>query len=52
MGKFLSPLRHMEQLLSVTSCDSPAGIAASLQTDAQTQRGTEGRTDVEVEIVI
>ena len=27
-----SPLRHMEQLLLVTSCDSPAGIGASLRT--------------------
>ena len=26
------PLRHMEQLLLVTSCDSPAGIGASLRT--------------------
>ena len=25
-------LRHMEQLLLVTSCDSPAGIGASLRT--------------------
>ena len=40
--------RHMQQLLLVTSCDSPAGIGASLRTDAQ----REGRTDVEVEIVI
>ena len=32
------PLRHMEQLLLVTSCDSPAGIGASLRTD-------NGRTD-------
>ena len=45
---FLSLLRHMEQLLLVTSCDSPAGIGASLRTD----RRTEGQTDVEVEIVI
>ena len=37
-------LRHMEQLLLVTSCDSPAGIGASLR--------THGRTDVKVEIVI
>ena len=46
----------MEQLLLVTSCDSPAGIGASLRTDAGTGGGTEGRkegrTDVEVEIVI
>ena len=26
------PLRHMEQLLLVTSCDSPTGIGASLRT--------------------
>ena len=31
-GAFLSPLRHMEQLLLVPSCDSPAGIGASLRT--------------------
>ena len=30
----------MEQLLLMTSCDSPAGIGASLQTDAQTQERT------------
>ena len=41
------PLRHMEQLLLVTSCDSPAGIGDSLRTDGQ----TEGRTDVTLEIV-
>ena len=33
---FLSPLRPMEQLLLVTSCDSPAGIGASLRTHART----------------
>ena len=37
---FLSPLRHMEQLLLVTSCGLPAGIGASLRTDTQ----TDGRT--------
>ena len=42
-------LRHKEQLLLVTSCDSPAGIGASLRTDGQR---TDGQTDVEVEIVI
>ena len=42
----------MEQLLLMTSCDSPAGIGASLRTDAQTHKRTEGRTDMEVEIVI
>ena len=49
---FLSPLRHMEQLLLVTPCDSPAGIGVSLPTDARTDRGKEGRIDVMVEIVI
>ena len=38
----------MEQLLLVTSCDLPAGIRASLQTDAQR---TDGQTDVMLEIV-
>ena len=33
----------MEQLLLVTSCDSPAGIGASLRTDAQST--TDGWTD-------
>ena len=33
----------MEQLLLVTSCDSPAGSGASLQTDGQ--RTTDGQTD-------
>ena len=45
----------MEQLLLVTSCDLPAGIGASLRTDGQRTthtRTTDGRTDVEVEIVI
>ena len=46
------PLRNMEQLLLVKFCDSPAGIGASLRTDRGTDRLTEGRTDVEVEIVI
>ena len=44
----------MEQLLLVTSCDSPAGIGASLRTNAQrTTHGqrTDGRTDVTLQIV-
>ena len=41
------PLRHMEQLLLVTSCDSPAGIGASLRTDER----MDGQTDVTLEIV-
>ena len=52
------PLRHMEQLLLVTSCDSPAGIRASLRTDGRTdertdtgQRTPDGQTDVTLEIV-
>ena len=51
------PLRHMEQLLLVTSCDSPAGIGASLQThthertDGRTNGRTDGHTDVMLEIV-
>ena len=47
-GPQWSPLRHMEQLLLVTSCDLPSGIGASLRTD--TQR-TDGQTDVTLEIV-
>ena len=43
-----SSLRHMEQLLLVTSCDSPAGIGASLRTD---ERTPDGQTDVTLEIV-
>ena len=35
----------MEQLLLVTSCDSPAGIGASLRTDARTDERTNGWTD-------
>ena len=42
----------MEQLLLVKSCDSPAGIGASLRTEGQMHIGTEGQRDVEVEIVI
>ena len=41
------PLRHMEQLLLVTSCDSPVGIGASLRTDGR----TDARTEVTLEIV-
>ena len=47
---FLSPLRHMEQILLVTSCDLSAGIGASLQTD-NTQQTDTGWTDVTLEIV-
>jgi hypothetical protein len=35
----------MEQLLLVTSCDSPAGIGASLRTDERTHARTHGWTD-------
>ena len=36
----------MEQLLLVTSCDSPPGIGASLRTDGQrTDERTDGQTD-------
>ena len=34
----------MEQLLLVTSCDLPAGIGASLRTDAHTDAGMDGWT--------
>ena len=42
----------MEQLLLVTFCDLSAGIGASLLTDGQKHKRTEGQTDVKVEIVI
>ena len=32
----------MEQLLLMTSCDSPAGIGASLRTDERTNERTNG----------
>ena len=35
----------MEQLLLVTSCDSPAGIGASLRTHERTDERTDGWTD-------
>ena len=35
----------MEQLLLVTSCDSPAGIGASLRTHGSTDGRTDGWTD-------
>ena len=35
----------MEQLLLVTFIDAPAGIGASLQTDARTDARTDGWTD-------
>ena len=41
---FLSPLGHMEQLLLVTYCDSPAGIGASLRTHRRTDGRTHGWT--------
>ena len=42
----------MEQLLLVTSCDSSAGIGASLRTDERTnERTPDGQTDVTIEIV-
>ena len=41
----------MEQLLLVTSCDSPAGIGASLRTHEQTHVRMDGQTDVMLEIV-
>ena len=43
----------MQQLLLVTSCDSPAGIGASLRTHAQPTHAQrmEGQTDFYVEIV-
>ena len=34
----------MEQLLLVTSCDSPAGIGASLWTDIRTNGQKDGQT--------
>ena len=45
------PLRHMEQLLLVTSCDLPAGIGASLRTDGRTDGRMDGQTDMTLEIV-
>ena len=41
----MSPLRHMEQLLLVTSCDLPAGIGASFWTHELTNGRTDGWTD-------
>ena len=46
LGAFLSPLRHMEQLLLVMSCDSPAGIGASLRTHGCTDGHRMDRRDV------
>ena len=41
----------MEQLLLVTSCDSPVGIGASLWTHERTDGRMDGQTDVTLEIV-
>ena len=41
----------MDQLLLVTSFDSPAGIGASLRTDGRMDARTDGQTDVTLEIV-
>ena len=46
---YFSFSKHTKQLLSVTFCDTPAGIEVSFRTDGGR---TEGQTDVEVEIVI
>ena len=48
LSAFLSPLRHMKQPLLVTSCDSPAGIGASLWTHGRTTDGWTQRTDLEI----
>ena len=37
----------MEQLLLLTSCDSPAGFGASLRTDGHTHARTEGGKDAQ-----
>ena len=42
----------MEQLLLVTSCDSPSGIGASLRTDARTNERTDERTDGQTDVTI
>ena len=42
---FLSPLRHMEQLLLVTSCDSLAVIGARLWTHGRTNGRMNRWTD-------
>ena len=48
---FLSPLRHMEQLLLVTSCDSPAGIGASLWThNGWTDRRDVGNSILDIKL--
>ena len=38
----------MEQLLLATSCDSPAGIGASLRTDGRTHRRDIGNSILDV----
>ena len=43
----VNPLRHMEQLLLVTSCDSPAGIGASIRTDERMNGRTSERMDTQ-----
>ena len=40
------------QLLLVTDCDTIAEIGGSFQTDRHMDKLTDGKTDVEVEIVI
>ena len=40
-----------EQLLLVSSCDSPPGIGASLWTHGRTDAWRDGHTDVTLEIV-
>ena len=47
-----SLLTHNKQLLLATFCDTTAGIGVFGHTEWQTNKQTDGQTDVEIEIVI
>ena len=49
---YFSPLTHIQQLLLLTFCDTPAGIGATFRTHTQTYGQMDGQKDLEVEIVI
>ena len=49
---YFSLLKHTKQHLLVTFCDTTSRYEVSFWTHTQTNRQTDGQTDVEVEIVI
>ena len=52
LDAYFSLLTHTKQLLLVIYCHMTAGNGVSFWTNARTDRTTDGKTDVVVEIVI